>query len=299
MDTVTHMLFGLTIYGSINKQETEKNTRNALFFTSVVGSLLPDVDVISRLWDTEGMYQMWHRGITHSLFLVPIWALLLWLVCRLLWKTKDRRIFYIGLLSVFIHTTSDLFNAWGTGYLEPFSSIRITFGTIPIVDVVFWFIMGGCYLFVRLQRKRSSKRGQGVASHSVYRFAWLLMCLHVLIQSAQGFVIYQSVASDYEQHTLSASFVPWHFTVIGKEQGQVELSQATLWNGTSVIETLQTKEDADLEELFEQNPKAKTLYEWAPFVVIVDEEDVIGVYDPRFYRDGQSFLFEYIERVTE
>ncbi len=97
--------------------------------------------MISALWDTEGMYQMWHRGITHSIFAVPIFAILLCLLCYLIWKVKDRRIFYVGLLSVLIHNTSDLFNAWGTGYFEPFSSIRVTFGVIPIVDLVVWSLI--------------------------------------------------------------------------------------------------------------------------------------------------------------
>lgn len=59
---------------------------------------------------------------------------------------------------------------------------------------------------------------------------------------------------------------------------------------------LSSSEDADLAYLFSEHPAAKTLYEWSPFVVIVDDGERLGVYDPRFYQDGQSFLYEYIER---
>lgn len=299
MDTITHTLFGLTLYGTIDKEKVDKNTKKAFLFTSVTGSLIPDIDVLSQFWDTAGLYQMWHRGITHSVFLVPFWALLLWLVCWLLWKTKDRRIFYLGLFAVFIHNTSDLFNAWGTGYLEPFSSVRITFGTIPIVDVVFWIIMAGSFFFVKYRHNLRFEKLRQVQAHTVFRVAWILIAAHILIQSAQGYIIYQQTAEEYEEHTLSASFVPWNFTVIGKKDAQVELSQATLWRGTALQQTLETAEGADLEQLFEQRPSARTLYEWAPFVVIVDNEEVLGVYDPRFYQNGQSFLFEFIEKVAE
>ncbi|GAA0379195.1 metal-dependent hydrolase [Bacillus horti] len=296
MDSITHTLFGLTIYGAIDKEEMEKTTKRAFLFTAVVGSLIPDSDVVSQLWDTEGLYQMWHRGITHSLFMVPIWALLLWLVCRFLFKVKDPRIFYIGLLSVFIHCTSDLFNAWGTGYLEPFSDLRVTFGTIPIVDLTFWAIMLLSFLFVRLKKKLPFTKHKQIRSHFVYRAAWLLMILHIIVQSTQGYTIYQQTASSYEEHTLSATFVPWNFTVIGKKGETVELSHANLWNGLTLQETLPSAEGTDLEELFAERPEAKTLYQWSPFVVIVDDDQLLGIYDPRFYRNGQSFLFEYIEK---
>jgi inner membrane protein len=62
MDTLTHTLFGLTTYGAVNKEKMNKETKKAVFFTTLVGSQIPDIDVISRLWDNEGMYQMWHRG---------------------------------------------------------------------------------------------------------------------------------------------------------------------------------------------------------------------------------------------
>ncbi|WP_017727630.1 metal-dependent hydrolase [Halalkalibacterium ligniniphilum] len=284
MDTVTHTLFGLTIYGGINKEGMSEKLKKAYFLTAVGGSQIPDIDVISQLWDTEGQYQMWHRGITHSLFMVPVWALILIIISYLIWRVKDRRLFYIGMLAVFIHNTSDLFNAWGTGYFEPISSTRITFGTLPIVDVVIWVIILGGYLY-----KRHKK-----ATYRVYHIIWLLILLHVGIQSAQGYYIYQSYHDDYEQHVLSASFIPWNFSVIGKNEGTVEIISTNLFGHEELQYTLESAEEADLSSLFEERPEAKTLYEWAPFVVIVDDDDRIGVYDPRFYQNGQSFLFEYI-----
>jgi inner membrane protein len=283
MDTITHTLFGLTLYGAAKQRAMDKPAKRALLFTTVIGSQIPDIDVISQWWDTEGMYQMWHRGLTHSIFLTPIWAFLIWLLCRWIWRERGHRLFSIGLLAVIIHNTSDLFNAWGTGYMEPFSSIRITFGTIPIVDLTVWGIMLIGYLVTRIWKLPGSK---------VYRVVWLCIALHFLIQSAQGFAIYTKVKDRYEQTALSASFVPGQFQVIGKHGGKVEISNASVWSEPKVVYELTSQVDIDLEGLFEANPKARTLYEWSPFVVIVDEDQNIGIYDPRFYRNGQSFLFE-------
>ena len=287
MDTITHALFGLTIDSSIDKQGMSKEMKRSVLFTTMVGSQIPDIDVVSKYWDTEGMYQMWHRGITHSLWFVPIWALVLTVVCLLIWKVKDRKLFYIGLLSVFIHSTCDLFNAWGTGYLEPFSSIRLTFGTIPIVDFAIWAIILGGYILRSIYKWKQ---------HIVFRIVGVLIVGHIAIQSVQGYFIYQATGTNYEQHTLAASFVPWHFNIIGKKENTIEISEVTIWKEPQLLHTLTSAEEADLDTLFAQNPKAKTLHQWSPFVVIVDDEKRLGVYDPRFYQDGQSFLFEYIDK---
>jgi inner membrane protein len=287
MDTITHALFGLTIYSSVDKRDMSKEMKRSVLFTTMVGSQIPDIDVVSKLWDTEGMYQMWHRGITHSLWFVPLWALVLISVCLLIWKVKDRKLFLIALLSVFIHSTSDLFNAWGTGYLEPFSPIRITFGTIPIVDFAIWAIILGGYILWLIFKWQQ---------HLVFRIVGIVIVTHIAIQSVQGYWIYHSVSAKYEEHTLAASFVPWHFNIIGKNGNKVEISEATIWQEPRLLHTLTSAEDADLDTLFAQNPKAKTLHQWSPLVVIVDDEERLGIYDPRFYQDGQSFLFEYIEK---
>lgn len=287
MDTITHTLFGLTLYGTVDKRKLSKQQKQAFLFTTVVGSQIPDIDVVSRLWDTQGQYQMWHRGITHSIFMVPVWAIIIALLCYLLWKIKDRRIFFIGMLAVFIHNTIDLFNAWGTGYLEPFSTARITFGTIPIVDFVIWGLIITGFVLVKLTKYKSFQ---------IYRFVWAAILLHIGLQTSQGYIIYQEQSPNYEQMALSASFVPWNYTVIGKNDGVVEILKANLWSDPIVEVALTSQEDADLDQLFTENPEAKTLYEWSPFVVIVDDNNMLGIYDPRFYRNGQSFLFEYIEK---
>lgn len=288
MDSITHTLFGLALYGAKKTELETKSMKRSLFFTALVGSQIPDIDVLSQFTETgELMYQMWHRGLTHSIFMVPIWAFLLWGFCALIWKEKSIKLFAFGMLAVFIHDTSDLFNAWGTGFLEPFSSIRVTFGTIPIVDLVFWVLIGGGYLL---------KKVKGYSAHVTFKWVWALMALHVGIQSAQGAVLYAEAKQTYEQVALSASFVPWHFSIVGKAGNQVDILQAAVWKSPQLTASLTSQDHANLAPLFHGNPKAQALFAWAPFVVIIDNEETLGIYDPRFYRNGESFLHESIEK---
>lgn len=288
MDSVTHTLFGLALYGAVDKKHMKISQKRAYLLTAVGASQIPDIDVISQLWDSEGLYQMWHRGITHSIFLTPFWAALFILLSFLLFRVKDAKLFFLGWLAVVIHDTSDLFNAWGTGYLEPFSNIRITFGTIPIIDFVFWMILGTAFTASKFNK---------VKSPSYFKLAWVFIALHVIVQSVQGWMLYNQYEDDYEQIAISAGFIPWTYTVIAKSNSEVNIFQDTLFTERKLQYELTSAEHADLNDLFTEKPEAKTLTEWSPFVVIVDDEDRLGVYDPRFYRNGQSFLFEYIDKT--
>ncbi|UHA71900.1 metal-dependent hydrolase [Paenibacillus sp. 481] len=288
MDTVTHTLFGLTLYAAVDKKDFTPNQKKALLLTTVVGSNIPDIDVISAWWDTAGRYQMWHRGITHSIFLVPVWAAIMSLFNWLVFKVKGWKLLAMGLLAVFIHNTSDLFNAWGTGYVEPFATTRVTFGTIPIVDFTFWAIMLGGLLFSKIKKPTNQPR--------VYKIVWALMISHLIIQSVQGYALHQKYADQYDEFALAAGFVPGQFQMIGKKGDTVTISNANVFTEPKLTVQLKSKESSNLDRLFMENPKAKTLHEWSPFVVIVDNDKEIGIYDPRFYRNGESFLYESISK---
>jgi inner membrane protein len=287
MDTVTHAMFGVVLYHSIDKTDMSKEMRRSLLFISLVGSEIPDVDVISQLWDTGGEYLMWHRGITHSLFFVPLWAALLAAASFLIWRVHHKRLFFLGLLAVFIHITSDILNPWGTGYWEPFSQARLALGTVPIIDLVMWAIF-----LVGLVASRFMKRPK----HVIYRTIACLLLLEMASQTVQGLIIKQSFAPRYEKVTLAADFLPGSFRVIGKKGNQVEITQASLWKEPVLLKQITSAEQADLTPLFTRNPKARTLYEWAPMVVVVDTEQQLAIYDPRFYQGNKSFLYESITK---
>ena len=52
LDSITHTLFGLTLYGAVDKRNLDKSQKRAYLVTTVGASQIPDIDVMSRLWDT-------------------------------------------------------------------------------------------------------------------------------------------------------------------------------------------------------------------------------------------------------
>jgi inner membrane protein len=85
-------------------------------------------------------YLTQHRGVTHSIFLLPVWALLLaWLFAKID-RGKEvswRDYFGVCLLALGLHITGDLITSFGTMIYAPFSDARVAWGTTFIIDL--WF----------------------------------------------------------------------------------------------------------------------------------------------------------------
>jgi len=98
----------------------------------------PDLDfVIGFIGPVE--YILTHRGVTHSLLLLPAWALLYsWILSKLLREPGGWRALYgVTALCLFAHIVGDLITSFGTMILAPLSDWRAAIGTTFIIDL--WF----------------------------------------------------------------------------------------------------------------------------------------------------------------
>src|SRR5258708_2299182 len=80
-----------------------------------------------------------HRGVTHSLILLPLWSLgVAWLLAKLLREPAGWRALYgITALSIGAHIAGDVITSYGTMVLAPLSDWRAGIGTTFIIDL--WF----------------------------------------------------------------------------------------------------------------------------------------------------------------
>jgi inner membrane protein len=98
----------------------------------------PDADyVFSYAGPVE--YILNHRGITHSLLLLPLWALLLaWLLAKLLREPRGWKALYgICAAALLAHIAGDVITNFGTMVFAPLSDWRAAIGTTFIIDL--WF----------------------------------------------------------------------------------------------------------------------------------------------------------------
>ena len=107
------------------------------------GALLgtaPDLDIIAYLWLDAAEQLRWHRGISHSLLILPFVSILFGWILTKIHKTKKLKFTHAAWF-VFAtwasHIFIDCLNTYGTQIFEPFSDYRFAFNSIFIIDLFF------------------------------------------------------------------------------------------------------------------------------------------------------------------
>jgi inner membrane protein len=98
----------------------------------------PDLDFVAGFAGPTA-YLEHHRGITHSLILLPLWALLFsWILAKILREPRGWRALYaVTAMSLGLHIAGDIITSFGTMVFAPFSNWRAAIGTTFILDL--WF----------------------------------------------------------------------------------------------------------------------------------------------------------------
>lgn len=133
MDLVTQIVLGAAV-GQFGYQRVLK--RRAIAYGALAG-LVPDLDIIVKLFSDPYSEILYHRGITHSLFFGPVVGPFLgYLLWRMHGKQLDHLKAWIGLMiaSLLTHPLLDFFTVYGTQLLSPFSNHRFGISGVAVVD---------------------------------------------------------------------------------------------------------------------------------------------------------------------
>lgn len=137
MDTGTHIVMGVAISGIALADPvlaTETSTLYAAVGGIMIGSLIPDIDTVLKLRN-NAVYIKHHRGITHSIPAVLLWPIVLASLLQLLLPAANfLHVWAWTFLAVFLHVFVDIFNAYGTQALRPFSKHWVALGVINTFD---------------------------------------------------------------------------------------------------------------------------------------------------------------------
>ena len=154
MDTITHGIAGALIGKALFRGEDlisskPVNRGGIISWSLMLGAIFPDSDVFREMFSHDRLLIItWHRSITHSLLLMPLWALLLaWLTHVFAkWRKWEAPsflalagIYAVGILS---HILLDLVTSFGTMIWSPLAWTRATWDLIFIVD----FTLSGLFL---------------------------------------------------------------------------------------------------------------------------------------------------------
>jgi len=140
MDTLTHALSG-ALLARATAPRAAATAGIGLRRRVVVGALVaafPDLDFVLGFLSPSA-YLLYHRGVTHSIVMLPLWAVVLaWLFARLdPARPRWQAYFWLVAGALGIHILGDLITSFGTILLAPLSDRRFALDTTFIIDL--WF----------------------------------------------------------------------------------------------------------------------------------------------------------------
>jgi inner membrane protein len=183
VDTLTHALSGALLARATAPASAATSGALPLRRRIAIGALaaaFPDIDVVVS-WLSPLSYLYHHRGVTHSLAMLALWAVLLAWLCTKVWPNDKNKgpgwRAYAGVIAwgIAAHIAGDWITSFGTMVFAPLSDWRAALSTTFIIDL--WFsgiiIMG--LLASWLWRKSRHARWPAVTG-------LVVLCAYVVFQ---------------------------------------------------------------------------------------------------------------------
>ncbi|MDE3838019.1 hypothetical protein C0966_01190 [Bacillus methanolicus] len=299
MDTGTHVVMGLALGGlsTLDPAVMESSaTASSVLIGTIIGSQAPDIDTLLKL-KNNAVYIRNHRGITHSIPAVLMWPIaIVALIYPFFPEANLLHLWIWTFVAVFLHVFVDIFNAYGTQALRPFSSKWLALGIINTFDqFIFSIHVIGLFLWA-------------LGAHPGYTF----LAIYAVI------VVYYIIRFQYQQIILRAvkkvipdateiiiaptmRFHQWRIAVMNKHQffvGRAYKNQVSILDRFNRVPVPQSpvlevaKKDKNLSAFLSFSP----VYRWE-----LDEYD--DYYEVRFidlrYRSNGHYPFVAVVQLDK
>lgn len=222
MDSITHIVIGAVIGEAIMGKKIGKRA----MLLGAIAQSLPDIDFVASFFLSTADDLLAHRGFTHS-FLFAILAVVLLALLSERWHRPHNIsiqkwiVFYC--IEIFIHLFLDAFNSYGTGWLEPFSHVRISFNALFVADPFFSIWCGVAFIALLILSINNPKRKYWIGLSLGISACYLAYALYN--KSAINSVVNKNI--EYQKITSSRFFATptalnnwlWYVVVEDKKGG--------------------------------------------------------------------------------
>jgi len=152
MDTITHGIVGALIgkalfagdvaAGTPPWLERPRNEDRVAILCATLGAIFPDIDVFFIFFTRDNLaFLTLHRGMTHSLLMLLVWAvglalLAVWLARTVRWPAPPfAQLFSVFGVAITSHILLDLLTSWGTMAWSPLDHTRLAWDSLFIIDL--------------------------------------------------------------------------------------------------------------------------------------------------------------------
>lgn len=164
MDTITHAISGAVLGAALPERGMRGLARRSRALAGGLAAAFPDCDFVIGFFADPLTYLNLHRGLTHSLVLLPLWAPLLgWLLARLWKRPECWRVFtLLAAAALLAHIGGDVITSYGTRVFAPLSWRAVAFPITFIIDPVFTGILLTGLILALWRRSAPAARAAGL-----------------------------------------------------------------------------------------------------------------------------------------
>ncbi|RYG54406.1 MAG: metal-dependent hydrolase, partial [Chitinophagaceae bacterium] len=225
---------------------------------------IPDIDFVTAFWLSDTKDIVAHRGLTHSLLFIIVATLLLSLLARRIFRktplgyTSWFLLFGINLL---VHVFIDSFNAYGTGWFEPFSHRRFSFNVLFVADPLFsiWPFIGvlGLLILRRNDKRRKRYWMLGIGLSVVYLGYAVSNKLRV-DKVVRDNLAAQHISPDH-YFTIPTLFNTWLWQVVANDGSDYYISYYSVFDKNKQLEFAHFPRQDSLLDLVENKEEVEDL----------------------------------------
>ena len=139
MDLLTQGFIAGVAAQSVRAKRVPVENLKKLSWTAFFAGFLPDADLFIYSEARPVTTYLYHRHFSHSLFFVPFGALLIALLFYYLFKKSVnlKELYIFSFLGILTHGLLDCNTSYGTQLFWPFSSIRISWDAVALIDLFY------------------------------------------------------------------------------------------------------------------------------------------------------------------
>lgn len=225
MDTLTHGIIGALSARCCNNAKVNQT----YFFVAALAAVFPDLDYLLFWINPYAFITDWHRGLSHSLVMLPVWALLLSALMYPFFKAEIpfRTLFGLCALGLATHLTFDYLTLYGIKLFSPLSERRYALSWLFDLDP--WLgLLAGLSLLAGLYSRRCAVIG--VLTVGIY----LGLC--GVYQQRALLILENRVANEttaVKLHVLPQAFFPLHWKLLVEREDHYEQALVTFNPGAT------------------------------------------------------------------
>jgi inner membrane protein len=198
VETSTHILIGIGLGSLSSLDPALLSDPLPVYLSCVLASNAPDFDFAAKLKGNSVYYKL-HRGFSHSLPMLPLWAFLI--TAGFIPFTQNieflNHLFIWNLVAVTIHVLTDSFNIHGTQALRPFTKKWISLDFVPLFDFFIFFLHSVGFISCRLSSWQNVPRN---LSCPFCIFITAFCCPIVHISSTNHSIYFFQENKDHSKH---------------------------------------------------------------------------------------------------